>query len=150
MRYSQEFKDNVVARLLSKELSISEAVEQYSIGKSTKLMASLKLPKGVTYLQAHTAVNAKAFMSETDFGQFCRKHGYLASTVDAWTEWFNNHPDVVDKKRHDAQMSAMSELKKENARKDREIARKDKALADAATMLMLSKKAEAIWGAKES
>ena len=34
MRYSQEFKDNVVARLLSKELSISEAVEQYSIGKS--------------------------------------------------------------------------------------------------------------------
>lgn len=67
MRYSQEFKDNVVARLLSKELSISEAVEQYSIGKSTisywlriareqagcgtlpnkgnpKLMVSLKLP----------------------------------------------------------------------------------------------------------
>ena len=35
MRYSQEFKDNVVARLLSKELSISEAVEQYSISKST-------------------------------------------------------------------------------------------------------------------
>ena len=34
MRYSQEFKDNVVARLLSKELSISEAVEQYSICKS--------------------------------------------------------------------------------------------------------------------
>lgn len=165
--------NNVVAHLLSKELSISEAVEQYSIGKSTisywlriareqagcgtlpnkgnpKLMASLKLPKGVTYLQAHTAVNAKAFMSETDFGQFCRKHGYLASTVDAWAEWFNNHPDAVDKKLHDAQMSAMSELKKENARKDREIARKDKALADAATMLMLSKKAEAIWGAKES
>ena len=173
MRYSQEFKDNVVARLLSKEFSISEAVVQYSIGKSTisywlkiareqavcgtlpnkgnpKLMASLKLPKGVTYLQAHTAVVAREIMSETAFGQFCRKHGYLASTVDAWAEWFNNHPDAVDKKLHDAQMSAMSELKKENARKDREIARKDKALADAATMLMLSKKAEAIWGVKES
>ena len=35
MRYSQEFKDNVVVRLLSKELSISEPVEQYSIGEST-------------------------------------------------------------------------------------------------------------------
>ena len=109
-------------------------------------MTSLKLPEGVTYLQAHTAVVAREIMSETAFGQFCRKHGYLASTVDAWAEWFNNHPDAVDKKLHDAQMSAMSELKKENARKDREIARKDKALADAATMLMLSKKAEAIWG----
>ena len=100
MRYSQEFKDNVVARLLSKELSISEAVERYSIGKSTisywlkiareqavcgtlpnkgnpKLMTSLKLPKGVTYLQAHSAVVAREIMSETAFGQFCRKHGYI-------------------------------------------------------------------------
>ena len=134
MRYSQEFKDNVVARLLSKELSISEAVKRYSIGKSTisywlkiareqavcgtlpnkgnpKLMTSLKLPKGVTYLQAHTAVVAREIMSETAFGQFCRKHGYLASTVDAWTEWFNNHPDAVDKKLHDAQMSATLSFK---------------------------------------
>ena len=94
MRYSQEFKDNVVARLLSKELSISEAVERYSIGKSTisywlriareqavcgtlpnkgnlKPMTSLKLPKGVTYLQAHSAVVAREIMSETAFGQFC-------------------------------------------------------------------------------
>ena len=171
MRYSQELKDNVVARLLSKELSISEAVVQYSIGKSTisywlkiareqavcgtlpnkgnpKLMTSLKLPKGVSYLQAHTAVVAREIMSETAFGQFCRKHGYLASTVDAWAEWFNNHPDAVDKKLHDAQMSAMAELKKENARKDREIARKDKALADAATMLMLSKKSRGNLGGK--
>ena len=81
------------------------APKPYSIGKSTisywlkiareqavcgtlpnkgnpKLMTSLKLPKGVTYLQAHTAVNAKAFMSETAFGQFCRKHGYLASVME--------------------------------------------------------------------
>ena len=44
MRYSQEFKDNVVARLLSKELSISEAVERYSIGKSTISGSSSKAP----------------------------------------------------------------------------------------------------------
>lgn len=56
-------------------------------------MADLKLPKGVTYLQALTAVNAKAFLSESDFGQFCRKHGYLASTVDAWAELFSKHPE---------------------------------------------------------
>ena len=34
MRYSQEFIDNLVARILSKELRISEASVQYSIGKS--------------------------------------------------------------------------------------------------------------------
>ena len=126
MRYSQEFIDNLVARILSKELQISKATEQYSIGKSTirywlkqakeksdcvtlpntgfsKCMADLKLLKGVTYLQAFTTVNAKAFLSETDFGQFCRKHGYLASPAYTWPEWFSKHPDAVDKRQHDAQ-----------------------------------------------
>ena len=35
-------------------------------------------------------LNAKTFLSETDFGQFCRINGYLASTVDAWAKWFRN------------------------------------------------------------
>lgn len=108
-------------------------------------MATLKLLEGVTYLQAHTAVSAKEFLSETDFAAFCRKHGYDAADVDAWAEWFRTHPDVVDKKAHDAQMSSMAELRKEIARKDRVLSRKEKALADAETMLMLAKKAEAIW-----
>ena len=173
MRYSQEFKDKTTARLLSKELTVPEASEQFkiapstlyywvgvalkragSVAKSNKgnslVMTSLKLPKGVTYLQAHTAVNAKEFMSETDFGQFCRKHGYLASTVEQWADWFSKNPDAVNKKAHDSTVSALSEMQKLNAQQAREITRKDKALADAATMLLLSKKAEAIWGAKES
>ena len=90
-------------------------------------------------------MNAKAFLSETDSGQFCRKHGYLASAVDAWPEWFSKPPDAVDKKQHDAPASAITELKKENAGQVRKISRKDKTLADTATLLMLSNKAEAIW-----
>ena len=57
-------------------------------------MADPKLPKGVTYLEAFTAVNAKTFLSETAFGQFCRKHGYLASTMDAWVEWGSANPQM--------------------------------------------------------
>ena len=34
MRYSQEFKDNVVARLLSKELSICFALRQWRCNES--------------------------------------------------------------------------------------------------------------------
>ena len=119
MRYSQEFKDNVVARLLSKELSISEAVEQYSIGKSTisywlriareqavcgtlpnkgnpKIMASLKLPKGVTYLQANEVVAAKRLLSETDYGAYCSKNSLVNTTVEAWRKWFAAHPDACN------------------------------------------------------
>ena len=171
MRYSQEFKDQTVARLLRKELTVAEASEQYSVSRATlydwikaamkqtdsisnpnkgcsSSMTNLKLPKGVTYLQAHTAVNAKELLSETEFGQFCRKHGYLASTVAQWADWFSKNPDAVNKKVHDSTLSELSAIQKINAQQTREIAKKDKALADAATMLLLSKKAEAIWGDK--
>lgn len=173
MRYSQEFKDQTVARLLRKELTVAEASKQYSISRATLYdwikavmkqtggtskpnkgsspsMTNLKLPKGVTYLQAHTAVNAKELLSETDFGQFCRKHGYLASSVEQWADWFRKNPDAVNKKVLDSTLSELSTMQKINAQQTREIAKKDKALADAATMLLLSKKAEAIWGVKES
>ena len=173
MQYSQEFKDNLVARILSKELSVAEAIRRYSVGHGTihtwlrkarmqasgsaatgkeesKSMASLKLPKGVTYLRAHHAVVAMELLDEAGFGQFCRKNGYLASSVEEWARWFKTHPDAVDKKEHDAQCAAMAGLKRKNALQAREISKKNKALTDAATMLMLSKKAEAIWGVKES
>ena len=87
MQYSQEFKDNLVARILSKELSVAEAIRRYSVGHGTihtwlrkarmqasgsaatgkeesKSMASLKLPKGVTYLRAHHAVVAMELLDE--------------------------------------------------------------------------------------
>ena len=172
MQYSQEFKDNLVARILSKELSVAEAIRRYSVGHGTihtwlrkarmqasggvmtskedRPMTSLKLPKGVAYLQAYRAVAAREFLDEADFGQFCRKNGYLASSVEEWARWFKTHPDAVDKKEHDAQCAAMAGLKRKNALQAREISKKNKALTDAATMLMLSKKAEAIWGVKES
>ncbi len=179
MRYSEEFKNNVVARLLGKEVSYTEAVQQYGVsyvtlrnwvGKATapgceatanskeaRTMEKLKLPKGMTYLKAYKAVNAQEFMSETDFGQYCRKHGLLAATVEEWALWFKGHPDMVDRKELDECQSELRKSRRESAwkteeidKRDREINRKNKALADASTMLMLSKKAQAIWGGKES
>ena len=38
---------------------------------------------------------------------------------------------------------------RENKKLSKELERKDKALAEAAALLLLSKKAEAIWGVKE-
>jgi transposase len=43
----------------------------------------------------------------------------------------------------------VAQQRKENKRLEREILRKDKALAEAAALLVLSKKAQAIWGTKE-
>ena len=78
MRYSDEFKNHVVSRLLTGEVTISQAQEQYGVstfslrewrkkalsqaGESSTAetnaqenlqMSKLRLPKGVTYLQAY-------------------------------------------------------------------------------------------------
>ena len=42
------------------------------------------------------------------------------------------------------------QAQRDAAAKDKELARKDKALSETATMLVLAKKAQAIWGVKES
>lgn len=180
MRYSQEFKDSIVARILAKELTAAEAHSQHSVAlptiygwlrqarqavssgattnaQGTQPMTTLKLPKGVTYLQAYEAVVLKKALSETDFGQYCRRQGLLSTTVDQWVAWFASHPNAVDEqelvakdKALSASQSTVYELRQTNAKQAQELSKKDKALANAATMLMLSKKAQAIWGDKEN
>lgn len=59
-------------------------------------MSKLRLPKGVTYLQAYEAVAAKRLLSETDYGAYCRKNGLVNTTVEVWSKWFVAHPDACN------------------------------------------------------
>ena len=112
MRYSYEFKNHVVSRLLTGEVTIPQAQEQYGVStfslrewrkkalsqasessaaethaQESPQMSKLRLPKGVTYLQAYEAVAAKRLLSETDYGAYCRKNG---------RKWFVAHPDACN------------------------------------------------------
>ena len=175
MRYSEEFKNHVVSRLLMGEVTIAQAQEQYGVstfslrewrkkalsqaGESSAAetheqenlqMSKLRLPKGVTYLQAHEAVAAKRLLSETDYGAYCRKNGLVNTTVEGWAKWFAAHPDACNSEDLQAERQLRVQAQRDAAAKDKELARKDKALSETATMLVLAKKAQAIWGAKES
>lgn len=46
-------------------------------------------------------------------------------------------------------INKVSELNEEHKQQNRELQRKEKALAEAAALLVLTKKAQAIWGDKE-
>lgn len=176
MRYSDEFKNNVVSRLLAGEVSISQAKEQYGVSCNTlrawrkatleeatvgsrpgasatgvnPSMKKLKLPQNVSYLQAHEAVTAQRLLSETEFGAYCRKHGLLSSSVSEWAKWFKTHPNACNAEDLQAERQLRLKAQSEATAKTKELARKDKALADTTTMLVLAKKAQAIWGVKES
>ncbi len=140
MRYSEALR---TPPLSGREIPFGSATE----GRGNRTMEKLRLPTGVTCLEAHKAVCAREFLSGADFGAYCRRHGFSASTVEAWAGWFREHPDGVDRGEVDAALSELRKARRELAckteelrKREREIARIDKALADAALMLSLSKK----------
>jgi hypothetical protein len=65
--------------------------------------------------------------------------------LDAWKAAFES----LELGAEPVSKAEVAQQRKENKRLEREILRKDKALAEAAALLVLSKKAQAIWGSKE-
>ena len=81
-------------------------------------------------------------MNEHELGEYCRTKGILASDLNRWEE-------EITEPVKDLTASERMSFIRENKKLSKELERKDKALAEAAALLLLSKKAEAIWGVKE-
>ena len=87
-------------------------------------------------------------MSEIELGEYLRSNGIMREDLDSWRK--------VCEQANEAQAERarlqMSELAKEKAKVkalSAELHRKEKALAEAAALLVLRKKADAIWGDNE-
>jgi len=87
-----------------------------------------------------------AFLNEAEAAQYCRKKGLYSEQIAMWKG------ACVD-----ANVKEHEKLAKVEARKDKnqisslekELRRKDKALAETAALLVLRKKANPIWGEAE-
>jgi len=84
-------------------------------------------------------------MNETELSEYCRQKGLFPEQVKQWQEVCQEAnggtaSDLVEASRH--QRTVEKELKVVR----KELQRKESALAEAAALLILSKKAEAIWG----
>ena len=84
-------------------------------------------------------------MNEAQRAEYCRQRGLYPEQLDAWKAAFES----LELGSEPASKAEVAQQRKENKRLEREILRKDKALAEAAALLVLSKKAQAIWGTKE-
>lgn len=84
-------------------------------------------------------------MNEVERSAYCREHGLYAEQLDAWRAEFESllaGDSVASKGQLAAERKKIRQLEKE-------LHRKEKALAEAAALLTLSKKARAIWGTDE-
>ena len=83
-------------------------------------------------------------MNDAERSVYCRENGLYPEQLDAWQQAFESldASKPTDKK-------AFAAERKKNRQLEKELLRKDRALAETAALLTLSKKAQAIWGISE-
>ena len=160
-KYPKEMKDVVVARMLSGEETMADinretginintlyrwrdAVQQRGLSATTKYKSADRWKSQDKF----TVVLETANLSEIEFSEYCRKKGIYPEQVKEWRETcINANADDRDKN-----SKASKELRAERREKEKlekELRRKEKALAETAALLVLRKKANAIWGTEE-
>src|ERR1700722_4837728 len=144
-RYSQKFKERVVARLLPPESSPVAAVSQtvgISVGTLERWRAEvLAHPAGDavrhwTPAARLEAVIATAAMNEAARSTWCRERGVYPSELETWKQ------DAIGGlgEPRETETAAVKQDRLRIKELERELHRKDKALAETAALLVLSKK----------
>ena len=140
--YSAEQKEAIINKLLASQLTLKAFSEQEGIAKSTLYTWKQKLSNGsnpkmtqskLSTEQRFAIVLETATLSEAELSQYCREKGLFPEQIKQWKQSFINdnsapvnHSNKADKKR-------IKELEKE-------LQRKEKALAETAALLVLRKK----------
>ena len=87
-------------------------------------------------------------MNETELAEYARKKGLYIEQIKAWKDACMNANGGIAKEA--ARLNReLRDSEKERRKLERELARKEKALAETAALLVLRKKADAIWGDPE-
>lgn len=161
-KYPKEMKDSIIARLVSGEETVTDIQRETGVGINTlyrwrdQALNQKGLSATTKYKNADkwgsqdkfTVVLETANLSEIEFSEYCRKKGIYPEQVKEWREACINAND--SSKEHKSKES--KELREECRKKEKlekELQRKEKALAETAALLVLRKKANAIWGTDE-
>ena len=149
-RYGQTFKDKAVAKLLPPESASLEAVaREFGVSPGTLEKwreAALSQPASVrpwTPAARFEALLTTAVMSEQDRSAWCRTHGVYPQQLD---EWRLSATEALGAPQTERSSPAQAKADRRRIKElERDLRRKDKALAETAALLVLSKKLEVIF-----
>ena len=144
--------NNMAIRQLSQEEGISEATlhkwRAEARGKGQLLPDADAGPDGWSSRDKFAAVLETAALNQVDLAEYSRKRGLYPAQITAWRAACEQANDW-DRSSTARISQATKEEKKRVKDLERELARKDRALAETAALLVLRKKAHAIWGGDE-
>jgi transposase-like protein len=137
---------------ISAELGI-HVVTLYNWRKAWRLQgevvpASEKDPEGWGATDKFTVVLETAGLNATELSAYCRERGLYPEQVQRWRQASQdaNEKPVLTLKEQKELERLRAQDQKEIKRLKQELRRKEKALAEAAALLIASKKIQAFWG----
>ena len=162
MEYSKKRKDLVLKKMMPPndkgipEISREEGIPVSTLytWRSRARQAGLLLPAGSNSPEGWTsrdkffAVLETAGLTKAELSEYCRKKGLYPEQITEWKQACEKANDW-DRESNKKLDTAIKEEKAKNTALTRELLRKEKALAETAALLVLRKKADAIWGKNE-
>ncbi|WP_024906078.1 transposase [Robbsia andropogonis] len=162
MKYSEEHKEAILKKLLAPhnrsvgDVSREEGVSEATIYNRRKAARErgLLLPVNATDSEGwrsrdkFNAVLECSALSEVELAEYCRRRGLYPEQLRRWRESGEGaNARSGQGSRQDSE--AIKSERKRNKALERELRRKDAALAETVALLTLRKKARAIWDGEE-
>ena len=162
MRYAPERREAVLKKMLPphnrpiRELAREEGISEATLylwrkqaRAEGRLMPDADTgPEGWSSRDKFNAVLESAALSEAELGEYCRKRGLYPEQLKAWRaacEQANDWDAAMGRAHKEARKAEQRTLRELRT----ELRRKEQALAETAALLVLRKKAQAIWGEGE-
>ena len=140
---------------ISEELGI-HVITLYKWRKAWRLQgevvpATEKDPEGWSASDKFTVVLETASLNATELSAYCRERGLYPEQVERWRQAATdaNERPVLTLKVQKELERLRAQDQREIKRLKKELTRKDKALAEAAALLLVTKKMQALWGEVE-
>jgi transposase len=155
-QYSNEFRSRILRKVLPPEnRSIAEVSkeEQVSVQTITKWIKQLEhgkvepatgeiSPASRSTSEKITLLLESKSIAKDDLGRWLRENGLHSEHLTVWEQELRETMDT----RQSQQQKELKDLKKANKQLQKELNRKEKALAEFAALLALKKKVQDIWG----
>jgi len=152
--YPEELKASIIAKMLPpNNISVPEIARDTGIPKDTLYTWRRKAQGNTSHVQnkpsaelsseeKFNAVLETASLNEVELGKYCRRKGLFPQQISTWRETcMQAHAPLAPK----ADRKKLGTQAKDIKRLEAELRRKEKALAEAATLLVLQKKVRSLW-----
>lgn len=158
-RYAPEFKEQTVRKLMAPNaLSVAQVSRETGVSEAALYnwrnqfrQQGIAVPADPSNPENWSGENKLAVVIETaalnqeELAEYCRSKGLYVEQITSWREAAVAGADTA-RPLSAAERRELQHERKKSRKLEKEIRRKDKALAEAAALLILQKKVQAIWG----